>query len=297
VPVENFTYLDSLVSTNPVTSEGIVGGDDHIRGIKSVLKETFPGLVGAVTRAIDGSWGFLAGPGTAEAPSYAFAAEPTLGLYRPSAGLLAIVGRLIGNGAVPVGSLHQFLYEPTKLGKAGNVIAGMEYLELDGSTYQSADYPRLATHMGVTGSTFTLINAADTGRFLRSRRSGVAAGVKEAGLVGAHGHTATADAQGYHAHAFSGTTGGMNANNPHTHPIAEADRAAIASFNDTHIANGSGLYGRAPFSIGYTDINHGHPFSGSTDGAGQHSHNITVAANVGVENRPEALSVIMAIKT
>lgn len=49
MPVETFNYLDSLVTTNPVTSEGIVNGDDHIRGIKSTLKTTFPNITGPVT--------------------------------------------------------------------------------------------------------------------------------------------------------------------------------------------------------------------------------------------------------
>lgn len=48
MPVETFSYLDSLVATNPVTSEGIVNGDDHIRGIKSTLLATFPNITGAV---------------------------------------------------------------------------------------------------------------------------------------------------------------------------------------------------------------------------------------------------------
>jgi microcystin-dependent protein len=49
VPVETFNYLDSLNASNPVSSEGLVGGDDHIRGIKSTLLSTFPSVTGAVT--------------------------------------------------------------------------------------------------------------------------------------------------------------------------------------------------------------------------------------------------------
>lgn len=47
--LETFNYLDSLVPTNPVVSDGLVNGDDHIRGIKSTLKATFPNVTGAIT--------------------------------------------------------------------------------------------------------------------------------------------------------------------------------------------------------------------------------------------------------
>jgi microcystin-dependent protein len=49
LPVETFNYLDSLVTTNPDVNDGIVNGDDHIRGIKFTLKNTFPNVTGAIT--------------------------------------------------------------------------------------------------------------------------------------------------------------------------------------------------------------------------------------------------------
>jgi hypothetical protein len=49
VALETFNYLDSLVPTNPVVSDGLVNGDDHIRGIKSTLKATFPNVTGPIT--------------------------------------------------------------------------------------------------------------------------------------------------------------------------------------------------------------------------------------------------------
>lgn len=295
MPLETATYIQDLITSNPAASDGMNNADDHMRLIKAVLKNSFPGVSAPWSRA----QGLIVPSGAAATPSYSFTDEPTLGFYRSASGLIMIGGgRLDGNGAVPVGSLHEFLVEPAKLGKGGVVPSGgAEYLELDGSTYNTADFPRLANHLGISASTFTVLNVTDTGRFSRSRRTGVTAGTKESNLVGAHGHTATADAQGFHAHSVTGSTGFMDRNNPHTHPIAEADRLAIASFNDTHIANGSGLYGRSSFSIGGTDINHAHAVSGATDGQGNHSHNITVAANVGAETRPEAYSVIKCIKT
>ncbi len=42
-------YIDDLVSTNPAAGDNVSEGDDHIRGIKNVLKTTFPSIDGAIT--------------------------------------------------------------------------------------------------------------------------------------------------------------------------------------------------------------------------------------------------------
>jgi len=48
--LETFNYIDSLNASNPVgASDQVAAGDDHIRGIKSVLLASLPGVTGAVT--------------------------------------------------------------------------------------------------------------------------------------------------------------------------------------------------------------------------------------------------------
>ena len=42
-------YIDDLVATNPAAGDNVSEGDDHIRGIKNVLKTTFPNIDGAIT--------------------------------------------------------------------------------------------------------------------------------------------------------------------------------------------------------------------------------------------------------
>ena len=37
-------YIDDLVATNPAAGDNVSEGDDHIRGIKNVLKTTFPNI-------------------------------------------------------------------------------------------------------------------------------------------------------------------------------------------------------------------------------------------------------------
>lgn len=47
--LETGTYINSLVASNPVSTDGIAQADDHMRLIKSTVKATFPSITGAVT--------------------------------------------------------------------------------------------------------------------------------------------------------------------------------------------------------------------------------------------------------
>lgn len=47
--LESSTYIDGLVPTNPTSSDGLSQGDDHLRLLKSTLKNSFPNVSGAVT--------------------------------------------------------------------------------------------------------------------------------------------------------------------------------------------------------------------------------------------------------
>ena len=49
MPLETATYINDLVSTNPIGSEETAQGDDHIRLIKAAIKATFPNITGAMT--------------------------------------------------------------------------------------------------------------------------------------------------------------------------------------------------------------------------------------------------------
>lgn len=61
-------YIDALTSTNPVSGDPKSEGDDHIRGIKNVLKTTFPNVTGAVTAAHTKlNYTDVTTPGTAQA--------------------------------------------------------------------------------------------------------------------------------------------------------------------------------------------------------------------------------------
>ena len=47
--VETFNYIDSLNTANPTSTDNVSQGDDHLRGIKTTLKNSFPSVSGAVT--------------------------------------------------------------------------------------------------------------------------------------------------------------------------------------------------------------------------------------------------------
>jgi hypothetical protein len=48
--LESATYINQLDAANPLGSDPIASGDDHIRLIKSTVKATFPNITGAVTK-------------------------------------------------------------------------------------------------------------------------------------------------------------------------------------------------------------------------------------------------------
>jgi len=76
--IETFNYIDSLNTANPTSTDNVSEGDDHIRGIKTTLKNTFPNvnaavnatdeelnLVDGVTRIVDST----SATGSAKLPS------------------------------------------------------------------------------------------------------------------------------------------------------------------------------------------------------------------------------------
>jgi hypothetical protein len=48
--LETATYINQLDAANPLGSDPIASGDDHLRLIKSTLKNTFPNITGVITK-------------------------------------------------------------------------------------------------------------------------------------------------------------------------------------------------------------------------------------------------------
>ena len=46
--IETFEYIDDLNVANPTATDNVSEGDDHLRGLKTTLKNTFPNVTGAI---------------------------------------------------------------------------------------------------------------------------------------------------------------------------------------------------------------------------------------------------------
>jgi hypothetical protein len=272
----------------------MANADDHLRLIKATLKATF-GHTGALTNSDDQ---LVPAAGTLTKPAYSFAAEPTLGLYRSAAGVMSVAGgSLSPKHVLPVGAVFMFPKEPASLGKV-TADTGKDYLELNGATYNTADYPDLAAFLGAVGSTFQVPGMTDTGRFPRSRTGTLAALTVQANTVGPHTHpdvtpTTAAETQD-HTHTFSGTTG--TEGSAHSHGYFEFNAGSGNAGGA-----GGGFKDPSQTQTSTESSLHTHNFSGTTNSrSATHNHTVTVStpANTGTtETRPEALSLVFVIKT
>lgn len=93
--LEVATFISGLVATNPVgATDPKSQGDDHIRLIKATLLATFPAITGAITAThtelnqLHGGVISSIGNGAAATPSYSFANDPDVGMYRVGADTL-----------------------------------------------------------------------------------------------------------------------------------------------------------------------------------------------------------------
>lgn len=53
MPIESASYVNQLNQAYPAATDGVKEGDDHIRLVKKVLKDTFPNVGAAVTKTAD----------------------------------------------------------------------------------------------------------------------------------------------------------------------------------------------------------------------------------------------------
>jgi microcystin-dependent protein len=295
VPVETFNYIDSLNPSFPPTSDGLVGGDDHIRGIKSAIKATFPGLVGAATRLIGTAWGYLSGDGSAAAPAYSYTSDPTLGIYRSGPGVMTVKGTL--RNLDEVGEVRMF---------AGSAVpsgwASCDGTEVPRVGIFSDLYAKIGTTWGAgNGSTtFNLPNLQD--RFPRHRGGSFAGAVgtmqSPQNLSHTHGVVgATSNETANHSHPFSGVTGSVNRNAAHAHTgVAVSNTFYSSPGGATGVAQ-TIAYGQS--STENTD--HEHSFSGNTGIENvPHGHNVNLTTGTGSadgsEARPYSATLLFCIR-
>lgn len=302
MPIESATYVDDLNSSNPLAGDLTAQGDDHIRLIKAVLLATFPGLTGAVTatqtelnQLHTGTRTLGIANGSSGSPSVYFDSDTDLGLYRYAANQLGIAGRLIGNGAIPVGSIQMFPKAPSSLGTT-NTDTGKEYLECRGTVYSVADYPDLGAFLGSTyggngTTTFGVPDMYTSGQFPRSRTASVTVSTAQTNQNAAHTHTfsATSSSNGDHVHTTSITDSG------HTHTVSAPTNAVYVSGGVGSLT--AGANGATTSSITIAGATTGIAVEVLSNGAHTHTVSGTSGSSGGTEARPEAISFVFAVKT
>lgn len=234
MPVETFNYIDSLNASNPPTSDGLVQGDDHIRGIKTTLKNTFPNINGAVNATDEQlnqlATGFInVTDGSFSSPALGFGGTGG-GLYRTGSKIGVSNGyRFYGDGSCPTGMIADFLNTSIPTG----------WYELNGQavprTGATADlFAFFGTVWGVGdgSTTFNLPNLND--RFRRSRGSLSFAGQLVADQIKTHNVDVNVTG-GNHNH-------GVNFNDPgHAHIVPGGAPSGIGGTGQAASASSPGL--------------------------------------------------------
>lgn len=192
MPVETATYISQLNSANPVATDGVVDGDNHMRLIKATLKATFPNFTAAALSAsqakIDSTVDAVTDGtvrhenGTVAAPGMSFKSDLDTGWFR--SGPNAIKGAVGGNEFVAIESDKSVAFRGTVTSDVGFIGPGTtpvgailiwpsnslpsptygEYEWCAGTTVSRATYSELFAKLGTnfgTGNGTTTFNLPD----------------------------------------------------------------------------------------------------------------------------------------
>ena len=134
---ETATYISQLVATNPVASDSVSVGDDHLRMLKTVLKTQFSGLTGTTAIASSEAELNILDGVTATAAELNYLDITTLGTSADSkaltqaSGVVTIAGDVVVSGTTPKVTIGDAGAEDTTLLFDGN--AKDFYVALDDS--------------------------------------------------------------------------------------------------------------------------------------------------------------------
>jgi hypothetical protein len=156
---ETATYISQLVATNPVASDSVSVGDDHLRMLKTVLKTQFSGLTGTTAIASSEAELNILDGVTATAAELNYLDITTLGTSADSkaltqaSGVVTIAGDVVVSGTTPKVTIGDAGAEDTTLLFDGN--AKDFYVALD----DSAD--KLVIGEGSTVGTNSILTITD----------------------------------------------------------------------------------------------------------------------------------------
>jgi hypothetical protein len=117
-------YIANLVNTNPLSADDRREGDDHIRGIKNVLLNTFPGLSAPVNlgsyvaKAGDTMTGSLAVPELRVAPDISYGNNALIYLVAPSSSV-GITGIVASRGGAVSAKVRWQMHIPDATAETG----------------------------------------------------------------------------------------------------------------------------------------------------------------------------------
>lgn len=278
MPIETFNFIDSLNTANPGSTDDVLQGDDHIRGLKSVLKNNFPNITAAITATAAQINQLASGViGFADA-GWNYLSETSLGIQRSAAGVMTIVGgKLTGNGAVPTGMIADFLQ--TSIPTGWHELNG-QAVSRTGAT--AALFALYGTGYGAGdgSTTFNLPNLTD--RYRRSRGTS-AVGAFQAASVESHTHGA--DAVPGHLHTVNFNSGSNNVNGFINIQLGSIQASGTGAAFQPFVAGGS-----TPVDLG----THTHVVNGPTDTQGGHTP--VIQAYGGSETRPVSIVVVSCVK-
>jgi len=157
---ETATYISQLVATNPVASDSVSVGDDHLRMLKTVLKTQFSGLTGTTAVASSEAELNILDGVTSTAAELNYLDITTLGtsanskaLTQSAGGVVTIAGDVVVSGTTPKVTIGDAGAEDTTLLFDGN--AKDFYVALD----DSAD--KLVIGEGSTVGTNSILTITD----------------------------------------------------------------------------------------------------------------------------------------
>ncbi len=255
MPLESASYINNLDISNPAATDALAQADDHLRLIKSVLKNTFPNIDGKITATpaqLNDTAQLRTDLSALQGGSVKKAGDTMAGSLTLSAGNVNTqAGKLQEGGAalVPQGAIMLWS------GDASAVPAG--WALCNGQTVGGVKTPDLRDRF--------IVGAG--GAYLPGQTGGANTASATSSSTGAHGHAASTDAKGGHSH---GGAVGM-----HTLTTAEIPPHSHQQFvGQTYGGSGTGWDVRATSTRNPTTI-----WTGDAGGGQPHNHAITAEAN------------------
>jgi len=256
--LETGTYINSLNASNPAATDGLSQADDHLRLIKSTLKNTFVNIDGAVTSTED-DLNVLAGAAAAGVTAAEFqhlngvtsAIQPQLQFVVPTGGLLMWTGAV---NVVPTGWL---LCDGSEVSQTTYADLYAVIANIYGTPLDSANFvlPNLVDKF--------VAGVGSSGTYSVGTTGGADSVTLTTDQMPSHNHTAVSTStvtDPGHSHTYAGTTasGGSGVSARHAQPVTETTNSAttgISVATSTAIGNNGGGQShenRPPFvAMGY----------------------------------------------